>query len=131
VPYAASTVNETSPRFEVCRYCKNRPAVDGAFVFPLVPPQQGKHWGFTLLCLGHGFLAVRRGGRYISWRPQPGERAIGNVEAELREHRSVMTSAAHTVYAGARAELRRQGNARPTNAEIVSEAIEAAEVLGL
>lgn len=116
---------------ELCRYCRQRPAQDGAFVFPLLPPQEGKHWGFTLLCLGHGMLAVGRGARYIPWRPRPGERAVGNVEAELRENREVMSSAAHQVYGGARAELRRWGNLSPTPEEIASEAIEAAEALGL
>jgi hypothetical protein len=100
-------------------------------------PNVRASWGFALLCLGHGVRAVGRGARHISWRPQPGERAQGNLEHELRTRwgdggqNEVMTSAAHYIWAGARAELRRQGNGRPTSSEIASEAIEAAEALGL
>jgi hypothetical protein len=105
--------------------------VGGAFVFPLEPPREGKRWAFTLLCIVDGFLAVSRGARHISWRPKPGDRAQGHVEHELREGREILTSAAHHVWAGARAELRRRGNAQPSSAEVASEAIEAAEALGL
>lgn len=56
---------------------------------------------------------------------------MGHVEAELRADREVMTSGAHRVYAGARAELRRRGVKKPTSREILSEAIEAAEALQL
>jgi hypothetical protein len=124
--------------FERCRYARCLdPATSGAFVFPLDPPIGQKRWGFTLLCLHHGLGAVRKGARHMSWRPEPGDRAQGNVEHELRARwgeggrSEVMTGSAHHVWAGARAELRRRGNGQPSSEEIASEAIEAAEALGL
>ena len=119
--------------FERCRYspCAH-PAMRGSFVFPLDPPVGQKRWAFTLLCLIHGVQAVRKGARHLSWRPKPGDRAMGNLEHELRQERTeVWSSAAHRIWTGARAELRRQGNPRPSPEEIASEAIEAAEAFGL
>lgn len=137
-PAAEGETPKVTRLFERCRYrpCPH-PATSGAFVFPLDPPVEGKRWAFTLLCLRHGVEAVRRGARHMSWRPKPGDRAQGSVEYELRERwgeggrSELMTSVAHRVWAGARAELRRQGNGRPTSEEIASESIEAAEALSL
>lgn len=130
--------SETPQRFERCRYrpCPD-PAMPGAFVIPLAEPVGGRRWGYFCLCMPHGALAVSKGARYIDWRPKPGERALGVVEHELRArwgeggNREVMTATTHRVWAGARAELRRRGHLRPSSAEIASEAIEAAEALGL
>jgi hypothetical protein len=119
--------------FERCRYspCPH-PATSGAFVFPIDPPVGQKRWAFTLLCLMHGVQAVRKGARRLCWRPKPGDRAEGQLEHELRQHRAeTRTSRAHRLWMGARAELRRQGNRRPSSEEVASEAIEAAEALGL
>lgn len=60
-----------------------------------------------------------------------GRRArMGWVEYELRRPSRVMTSAAHRVWQGARANLRRSGMT-PESLDIASEAIEAAEALSL
>ena len=57
-------------------------------------------------------------------------RKLGWVEFELRQPSAVLTSRAHRVWAGARASLRRLGM-EPGQLDIASEAIEAAEALGL
>ena len=55
----------------------------------------------------------------------------GPIEYELRKNLSILTGPTYRVYAGARAELRRRGMKKPEDIDITSEAIEAAEALGL
>lgn len=63
--------------------------------------------------------------------PKEPEREMGFIEGALRKNLIVMSSPVRRVYAGARAELRRRGMKEPENIDISSEAIEAAEALGL
>lgn len=63
---------------------------------------------------------------------EPGTRSMGTIERELRnDHREVRSGAAHRVWLGASAELLRQGRKEFDREDIASEAIEAAEALGL
>lgn len=60
------------------------------------------------------------------FEPEP-----GYIENALRKNLSIMSSPVYRVYAGARAELKRQGMKKPADDDVMSAAIEAAEALGL
>jgi hypothetical protein len=72
----------------------------------------------------------------LEFSETPGERKMGQIERELRTHqyditKASMATGAHTVYSGARISLKMQYAVDPDPIDIMSEAIEAAEALGL
>jgi hypothetical protein len=63
------------------------------------------------------------------------ERKMGQIERELRMHPDITTASmvtgVHTIYSGARVSLEERGMKNPDHIDVMSEAIEAAEALGL
>lgn len=92
-----------------------------------------KGWGWTVACFIHAQKLIDGGAIELLWEEGPIWH-WGPASAELRadgESPSIQSSRAYRLWQGARASLERQGYRAFDNADVASEAIEAAESLAV